>query len=192
MWRTAFCPASSRKRPIRSPARPTALAELGLLGLLLLAATAGLQALLSWLGSLGQDAPFQAMNGRSRVVGMLFEAFFYLLREGASMLTSLLTTFGVLAFVGLAFLIGWSLRRRVTAACFLLLVLVVLVGPARALERRIARGEGGQHRGQGRGDGGGLAPRRWREHLHRRCRDREPAGLLAAGDRAGHGEEATS
>lgn len=128
--------------PNRSPARPTALAELGLLGLLLLAATAGLQALLSWLGSLGQDAPFQAMSGRSRVVGMLFEAFFYLLREGASMLTSLLTTFGVLALVGLVFLIGWSLRRRATAVWVLLLVLVVLVAPARALERRIARGEG--------------------------------------------------
>jgi len=128
--------------PNRSPARPTALAEVGMLGLLLLAAMVGLQALLSWLGSLGQDQPLQLLNGRSRVVGMLFEALFYLLREGASMLTSLLTTFGVLALVVLAFLIGWSLRRRVTAVCLLFLMLVVLVAPARALERRIARGKG--------------------------------------------------
>lgn len=120
-------------------ARPTAWTELVTAGLVLLAATAGLQALFGWLGALAQESPVGLPDARSFVVGVLFETVFYLLREGASMLTSLLSTFGLVALVVLTGLLGLSIRRRSTAGTLLLVALVGLAAPASALERRVAR-----------------------------------------------------
>lgn len=124
-----------------APARLPAGAELVTLGLVALGAAAGMQALFAWLAALGQDTPLASLDGRSRVVGVLFETLFYLLREGAPMLTSLLTTLALAAFVLLAVLIGLSLRRRPTAASLLPFALVALAAPASALERRVARSD---------------------------------------------------
>ncbi len=124
--------------PIPIPARRTVWADLATTGFALLAAAAGLQALFGWLGGLGQQSPV-GLDARSLVLSVLFDTFFYLVREGASMLTPLLSTFGLVALAVLAALLGLSVRRRSTAGTLLLLALVGLAAPASALERRVAR-----------------------------------------------------
>jgi hypothetical protein len=108
-------------------------ADLFTTGLLLLTAAAGLQALFGWLGGLGQQAPVD-LDARSFVVSVLFDTFFYLVREGASMLTPLLSSFGLVALVVLTTLLGLAVRRRSTAGTLLLVALVGFAAPASALE----------------------------------------------------------
>jgi hypothetical protein len=122
-----------------APARRAVSVDLVTTGLLLLTAAAGLQALFGWLGGLGPEAPVD-VDARSFVVSVLFDTFFYLVREGASMLTPLLSSFGFVAFVVVTALLGLAVRRRSTAGSLLLLVLVGFAAPAAALERRVAHG----------------------------------------------------
>jgi len=124
--------------PIPIPVRRAVWADLATTGFALLAAALGLQALFAWLGGLGQQAPV-AVDTRSLVMSVLFDTFLYLVREGASMLSSVLSTLGLVALAALAALLGLSARRRSTAGTLLLLALVGLAAPVSALERRMAR-----------------------------------------------------
>jgi len=125
--------------PTPAPARRAVWADLFTTGLLLLTAAAGVQALFGWLGGLGQQSPVD-LDARSFVVSVLFDTFFYLVREGASMLTPLLSSFGLVALVVLTTLLGLAVRRRSTAGTLLLVALVGFAAPASALERRVAHG----------------------------------------------------
>ncbi len=103
--------------------------------LVLLAAAAGVQGLWRWLGSVGDQGPISVLDERSIVLTALFEAVFFLLREGASMLTSLLKVLGVLFLVAAA--LGLSLWRRRAPGLLLLVALLALASaPSFALERR--------------------------------------------------------
>jgi cytoskeletal protein CcmA (bactofilin family) len=88
---------------------------------------------------MGQQSPVD-VDANSFVVSLLFDTLFYLVREGASMLTPLLSTVGLVALVVMTALFAFSVRRRSTASSLLLLALVGYSAPAQALERRVARG----------------------------------------------------
>jgi anti-sigma factor RsiW len=126
-----------------APASAPARGRSGLVAVALavVSAAAGLQALLGWLGDVARETPLALVDGRSVAVSVLFETFFYLLREGASMLTSLVTVSGLVALVLLTAAVGLSRRRRRPAAALALFALVTSAGPAAALERRVARTE---------------------------------------------------
>jgi anti-sigma factor RsiW/cytoskeletal protein CcmA (bactofilin family) len=105
---------------------------------LLLAAVAGVQAFSGWLGTLGEQAPFGLADTRNLMWSALFEAVFFLLREGVSMLTSLLTAFSLIAAVLLAVGLGVVFWRRRMSGGLLIAVLVALwASPASAIERRV-------------------------------------------------------
>jgi cytoskeletal protein CcmA (bactofilin family) len=119
------------------PAGRNVWADLVTTGLCLLGAAAGFQSLFRWLDEMGQQAPM-SVDTRSFAVSVLFSTFFYLVREGASMLTPLLSTIGFVAVVLLSGFLALSLRRRSTAGPFLVLAALGLADPAHALERRTA------------------------------------------------------
>jgi anti-sigma factor RsiW/cytoskeletal protein CcmA (bactofilin family) len=125
------------------PAPRAVWAGLGATAMALVAAASGLHVLFGLLGEVGRESPVD-LDARSLVVSVLFETLFYLLREGASMLTPLVSTLGLVVLAVLAAVVALSLRRRSAAgALLLLLVLLGLASPAPALERRVARkGEG--------------------------------------------------
>jgi len=103
-----------------------------------LAAAAGVQAFSHWLGTLGEQAPFGLVDTRNLMWSALFEAVFFLLREGAAMLTSLLTTSSFLAAVLVAAALGvvfW--RRRMPGSLLLAGFVALWAVPASALERRV-------------------------------------------------------
>jgi cytoskeletal protein CcmA (bactofilin family) len=107
--------------------------------LLVLAAGAGVQALWGWLSSLGEQAPVGLVDQRSLMLSALFEAFFFLLREGAAMLTSFVTVVGVLLFLiagGVAFAF-W--RRRAPGVLLLSALVALMASPSFALERRVGK-----------------------------------------------------
>ncbi|HSB61167.1 MAG TPA: zf-HC2 domain-containing protein, partial [Vicinamibacteria bacterium] len=114
-------------------ARTSAWSELLALALAIFAAAAGLQAFLDWLRGVADETPLGLVDGRSLAVSMLFETFFYLLREGASMLTSLVAVSGMLALVILTAVVGAYRRRRRAAGALALVALVALAAPAAAL-----------------------------------------------------------
>jgi cytoskeletal protein CcmA (bactofilin family)/anti-sigma factor RsiW len=119
--------------------RETSWADRATAALLVLAAGAGVQALSSWIGSLGEQLPFGLLDVRSLMWSALFETFFFLLREGAAMLTSLLTVVGFLAAILSAAVLGLVLRRRRMPGALLVAILVALfAAPVSALERRTA------------------------------------------------------
>lgn len=105
----------------------------------LLATAAGAQAASRWLGSLGERAPLGMLDTRSLIWSFLFDTFFYLLREGAAMLNSLLTFLGYLVALGAAAALGLVLQRRRRAGTLLLAAALACSAPASsALERRTA------------------------------------------------------
>jgi hypothetical protein len=107
--------------------------------LLVLAAGAGVQALWGWLSSLGEEVPVQLVDERSLMLSALFEAFFFLLREGAAMLTSFETAIGILLslVVGGVAVTFW--RRRAPGVLLLSALVVLLASPSFALEVKGAK-----------------------------------------------------
>jgi anti-sigma factor RsiW/cytoskeletal protein CcmA (bactofilin family) len=105
---------------------------------LVLAAAAGVEAFSRWLGALGEQVPFGLVDTRNLMWSALFEAVFFLLREGVSMLTSLLTAFSFLAAVLLAVVLGVVLwRRRMSRGLPVAILIALWASPASALERRV-------------------------------------------------------
>ena len=106
--------------------------------LVIVAAAAGVQALSRWLAALFDQTPVGLVDTRSLMLSALSEALFYLLREGASMLTSLLTVVGLLLVVTVV--VGLSFWRRRVPGVFLLAAAVALAASsASALERRAVK-----------------------------------------------------
>jgi cytoskeletal protein CcmA (bactofilin family) len=123
------------------PAAPQmSWADLATAGLALLAAAAGAQGAWRWLGSLGEQAPFGLLDTRSLAWSVVFDTFFFLLREGAAMLNSFLTVLGFLASVVAAAALGLVLqrRRRMPGTLLLAGLLACSAPAATALERRTA------------------------------------------------------
>lgn len=121
-----------------APVPRGAAAELATVGLVLFAAVAGFEALRRWLAELGQGTPGGLVDGRSFVINVVFDALLYLLREGASMFNSMLTTFGFVALILVTALLVARRRRWITGSLLLALA-VAGPPPAAALERRVAR-----------------------------------------------------
>jgi len=122
-----------------APAPRSVSAEMVITGLCLLGAAAGLQSFFGWIGDLGPPTTV-GVDAQSFVVSLLFDTLFYLVREGASMLTPLLSAAGLVALVVLTGLVAFSVRRRGAAASLVLLALAGLATPALAIERRMAKG----------------------------------------------------
>jgi cytoskeletal protein CcmA (bactofilin family) len=125
----------------RDPAGPAAEGAapwMGRVTLVLLAfvAAAGIQAAWSWLGSLGAQTPVDVVDERSIVLSALFEAFFFLLREGASMLTSLLNVIAAVLVVVAAGVALSFWRRRTPSVLLLAALVAVAASPSFALEQR--------------------------------------------------------
>ena len=123
------------KRP--SVALPGVTVGLGALA----AIAAGLHVASGWLAGLGQEAPAGLVDERRVVLGLLFEAVFYLLREGASMLESIVATVVVPGLIVLGGLVALSLRRRWAGGALALCALLAAAAPSLALEVRGARSE---------------------------------------------------
>ncbi len=124
-------------------AEPTSgIPSVALGGLAALVVTSlGLQALWSWIAGLGRESPLGPLDGRSVVLGMLSDAVFYVLGEGASMLESILSTFVVLGLIALGGVLALSLRKRWFAGALTLSAVLALAESTSALETRGARGE---------------------------------------------------
>ena len=105
------------------------------------AIAAGLHVASGWLTGLGREAPAGLVDERRIVLGLLFEAVFYLLREGASMLESIVATVVVPGLIVLGGLVALSLRRRRAGGAVALCALLAAAAPSLALEVRGARGE---------------------------------------------------
>jgi anti-sigma factor RsiW len=123
---------------LAAPAPRTGWGDLATAGVCLLGAAAGFQSLVGWLGEVGPPSGVP-LDARSVVVSLLFDTLFYLVREGASMVTPLLSIVGLVVLVVLTALFFLSARGRPTAGALLLLGLVGLSAPAQALERRTAK-----------------------------------------------------
>ncbi len=126
-------------RAAAPPARRSVWGELVTPGLCLLGAAAGLQSFFGWIRDLGPPTTV-GVDAQSFVVSLLFDTLFYLVREGASMLSPLLSAAGLVALVILTGLVAFSVRRRGAAASLVLLTLAGLATPALAIERRMAKG----------------------------------------------------
>jgi cytoskeletal protein CcmA (bactofilin family) len=107
----------------------------------LVAVAVGLHVASDWLAGLGRESPAGLVDQRSFILGLLFETVFYVLREGASMLESIVTTFVVPGLIVLGGFVALSLRRRWAGGALVLAVLLALAGPSSALETRSARSE---------------------------------------------------
>jgi anti-sigma factor RsiW len=123
-----------------APGRPGLALALGAASALV-AAAAGFEALSTWVAGLGRETPAALVDHRGLVVSILFDAVFYVLREGASMLNSVLSALGLSGLVLLTVLVVFTLRKRWAAGAGILAALLALPGPAAGLERRAARGE---------------------------------------------------
>ncbi len=82
------------------------------------------------LAGLGSESPAALVDERRVILGLLFQAVSYMLREGASMLESILTTFVLPLLVVLGGLVAFSLRRRWAGGTLALALL--LAGPGRS------------------------------------------------------------
>jgi cytoskeletal protein CcmA (bactofilin family) len=107
----------------------------------LVAIAAGLHVASGWLAGLGREAPASLIDERRIVLGLLFETVFYLLREGASMLESIVATVAVPGLIVLGGLVALSLRRRWPGGALALCALLTAAAPSPALEVRGARSE---------------------------------------------------
>ena len=110
----------------------------------LAAVAAGLHVASGWLAGLGQEAPAGLVDERRIALGLLFEAVFYLLREGASMLESIVATVVVPGLIVLGGLVALSLRRRWAGGTLALCAVLAAAAPSLALEVRGAHGERGR------------------------------------------------
>ena len=109
----------------------------------LVAITAGLHFASGWLADLSQEAPAGLVDGPRIVLGLLFETVFYLLREGASMLESIVATVLVPGLIVLGGFVALSLRRR-RAGGVALCALLATATPSLALEVRGGHGAHGE------------------------------------------------
>ena len=123
-------------RKQRSAALPGVAVGVGTL----VALAAGLHVASGWLAGLGQEAPAGLVDERRIVLGLLFETVFYLLREGASMLESIVATVVVPGLIVLGGLVALSLRRRWPGGTVALCALLAAAAPSQALEVRSAHG----------------------------------------------------
>ncbi|MFI5183385.1 MAG: zf-HC2 domain-containing protein [Vicinamibacteria bacterium] len=131
----------------RAPEPQTAEGEVPLVGRVAMAlvafgVAASVQAGWSWLGTLGEQSPIHVVDERSLAVSALFEAVFFLLREGASMLTSLLKIIVAVLLVAVAGVALAFWRRRTPSAILLAALLALAASPSFALERRVGDKEG--------------------------------------------------
>jgi cytoskeletal protein CcmA (bactofilin family) len=122
----------------RSGALPGLVAAIGALVVVAVA----LHVASDWLAGLGRKAPAGLVDERRLALGLLFETVFYLLREGASMLETIVTTFVLPGVIVLGGLVALSLRRRWAGGALVLAALLALAGPSSALE---VRGAGSKH-----------------------------------------------
>ncbi len=111
----------------------------GLAALLVLAA--GVRVVSDALAGLGQGAPALLVDERRLALGLLVDAVFYVLREGASMLESIVSTSFVLGLLVLGAVVAFSLRRRWASGALTLFALGALAVPSYALELRSAHHE---------------------------------------------------
>jgi len=102
----------------------------------LVALAAGLNLASGWLAGLGRELPVDLVDQRTRVLGLLFETVFYLLREGASMLESIVATVVVPGLIVLGAVVALSLRRRRAGGTLALCALLAAAAPSLALEVR--------------------------------------------------------
>jgi cytoskeletal protein CcmA (bactofilin family) len=107
-------------------------------GAALAAIAVGLHFASDWFAGLGQEAPAGLVDERRIVLGLLSEAVFYMLREGASMLESMLTRFVLPVLIALGGLLALSLRRRWVGGTLVLAAFLALARPSSALEVRDA------------------------------------------------------
>jgi anti-sigma factor RsiW/cytoskeletal protein CcmA (bactofilin family) len=107
----------------------------------LVAIAAGLHVASGWLAGLGREAPAGLVDERSFLLGLLFDTVFYLLREGASMLESIVATVVVPGLIVLGGLLALSLRRGWPGGGLALCALLAAAAPSLALEVRGARSE---------------------------------------------------
>jgi Putative zinc-finger len=125
--------------PARASNRRSVWPDLATTAVCLLGAAAGVQSLFGWLGEIDQQSAVR-LDARSFVVSLLFDTLFYLVREGASMVTPLASTLGLAVLGALMVFLALSARRRSVVGPLLLLALCGLGSPAAALERRLAHG----------------------------------------------------
>ena len=118
----------------RSVALPAVTVAVGTL----VALAAGLHVASGWLADLGRELPGGLVDQGTLIFGLLFDTVFYLLREGASMLESILTTFVLPGLIVLGGLVALSLRRRWAGGTLVLVACLALARPSSALEVRDA------------------------------------------------------
>jgi cytoskeletal protein CcmA (bactofilin family) len=116
--------------------RSVALPWVMVAGGALVALAAGLNVASGWLAGLGRELPVDLVDQRARVFGLLFETVFYLLREGASMLESIVATVVVPGLIVLGGVVALSLRRRRAGGTLALCALLAAAAPSLALEVR--------------------------------------------------------
>jgi cytoskeletal protein CcmA (bactofilin family)/anti-sigma factor RsiW len=117
---------------------PTPWAEWVIAGALTFAALMGLRLLERWIGALGEATPGGLVDARSLMSSALFAAFFYLIRQGASMFTSLTFVAGLSGLLVVAAAVGIALLRRAARGPFLVATLLALAAtPSAAFERRV-------------------------------------------------------
>ena len=127
---------------VAAPA-PTRPLDLVWTAVAVLAAAAGLQVAVNWVGGASAPTGMEWLNplSLSGQMNLLFGTLFYLVREGATMLVSSLTAVSILVLGLLIVGAGLLLVRRRPTALAVLVTLAVMLGlaqPGAALERRKA------------------------------------------------------
>ncbi len=121
-----------------APPRAASLRGWAVTGAGLAVLAVGLQVGSAWFSRFSRRAPVGFVDERRVVLGLLTETVSYMLREGASMLESILTTFVLPAVIVLAGLALFALRRRWAAGALTLAGLLTLASPSWAIEVREA------------------------------------------------------
>jgi cytoskeletal protein CcmA (bactofilin family) len=127
-------PDAGKPRPVALPGVAVAFGTL-------VALAAGLRLASGWLAGLGPEWPGGLVVDRTLILGLLFDTVVYLLREGASMLESIVATVVVPGLIVLGGLVALSRRRRWAGRALALCALLAAAAPSRALEVRGARSE---------------------------------------------------
>jgi anti-sigma factor RsiW len=127
-------PDAGKQRPVALPGLMVGVGTL-------VALAAGLQVASGWLAGLGRELPVGLADQRALVLGLLFDTAVYLLREGASMLESIVATVVVPGLIVVGGFVALSLRRRRAGGALALCALLAAAAPSLALEVRGARGD---------------------------------------------------
>ena len=130
-------PDAGKQRPVALPGVTVAVGTL-------VALAAGLQVAAGLLADLGRELPLGLGDRGTLIFGLLFDTAVYLLREGASMLESIVATVVVPGLIVLGGLVALSLRRRRAAGALALCALLATAAPSLALEVRGARSDRGR------------------------------------------------